>query len=414
MKFHKSFKHALNMVMHSQLRSWLTILGIVIGVAAVISIMSLGTGLQNEVNSRLSGQGEDILTITAGASRAGGFGGFEGRPDGGGATATEEEIVLERTDLQALKGLGDVKLVDTQIRGSADAYYLAKQGSITVIGVDPSVWSQITTSTLSDGRMLGPTDTYVIVIGGRLASGFFGQNLGVNQQITIEGKAFRIVGILDDESTTAYMPIANAYDVLTDKERDIYDSFIVKIADVDALNQTMNDIKERLMIVRHDQPGKPTFSMSSNKERQEQMAQVTSSMTSFLTAIAAVALLVGAVGVANTMFTSVLERTKEIGVMKAVGARNGDIMMIFLLNACIIGLIGGILGIALGYLFSGLLPTLMGSSGGILGRFGAGSVITLQSVMLALGISLGIGTISGIIPAYKASKLKPVDALRYE
>jgi putative ABC transport system permease protein len=176
----------------------------------------------------------------------------------------------------------------------------------------------------------------------------------------------------------------------------------------------MNDIKERLMIVRHDQPGKPTFSMSSNKERQEQMAQVTSSMTSFLTAIAAVALLVGAVGVANTMFTSVLERTKEIGVMKAVGARNGDIMMIFLLNACIIGLIGGILGIALGYLFSGLLPTLMGSSGGILGRFGAGSVITMQSVMLALGISLGIGTISGIIPAYKASKLKPVDALRYE
>ena len=148
---------------------------------------------------------------------------------------------------------------------------------------------------------------------------------------------------------------------------------------------------------------------------QEQRAEMMSSMTTFLTAIAAVALLVGAVGIANTMFTSVLEKTKEIGIMKAIGARNNDILTIFLLNAALIGLIGGILGIVFGFLLSGFLPALMGESGGIMSRMGsAGSVISLSSVFLALGMSVFIGIVSGVVPAYQASRLKPVDALRYE
>ncbi|MBN1793088.1 ABC transporter permease [Candidatus Woesearchaeota archaeon] len=415
MKFIKAFKYAFNMVMHSRLRSWLTILGIVIGVAAVISIVSIGNALKSEVTSQLGQLGGDLLTLRAGASRAGGFAGPGGFDSGGSASASKEEIVIDKTDVQVLKGISGIKLIATEISGRADAYYVAEKGSTTVTGVDPAVWSQITTSTIRDGRMLGPADTNVIVVGGRFADSFFSKQLGVNHMVTIEDRLFRIVGILDDSSSNIYMPITQAYTVLTDKTKDVYDQVIIKVKDEDELNQTMDDINYKLKIARHVISGKLDFTLTSNKERQAQRTSMLASLTTFLTAIAAVALLVGAVGVANTMFTSVLEKTKEIGIMKAIGARNKDIMIIFLLNAALIGLIGGIIGIIIGTLLSGILPSIISGTGGMFGRFGSlGSIVSLSSVLMAIGISLIIGMGAGAIPAYQASKLKPVDALRYE
>jgi len=402
------------MVLHSKLRSWLTIVGIVIGVAAIIAIVSIGEGLQQQVASQLSELDGDVLTISPGASRGSRFGWGHGR-GGGSSSATDEEVVLDRTDLQALKGLTDIKVIDTNIRGNADVYYLSKQGSVSVTGVDPAVWAQVSTRDLTAGRLLGPADTNVIVIGGRLADGFFDSNLGVNQMITIEEKPYRIVGILDDTSTSVYMPIQSAYDILDDKERNVYDTFVVKIKNEDELDLAMANIDKKLKIIRHVSERDKDFTISSNRAQQERRAEITGSMTVFLTAIAAVALLVGAVGIANTMFTSVLEKTKQIGIMKAIGARNKDIMIIFLLNAALIGLIGGILGVLLGYLLSSALPALMSGGGGITGRFAsAGSIITMKSVVWALGLSVMVGVLSGAVPAYQASKLKPVDALRYE
>ena len=415
MKLRKSFKHALNMVLHAQVRSWLTILGIVIGVAAVISIISMGEALEQDMSSQLGELGGDLLTLTAGKSKASGFGPGRGGGGSGSASATEEEIVLDKTDVQVLKGISDIKLMDTQIKGSGDIYYVAEQGSVSITGVDPVIWSQISTVDVKEGRMLNPSDANVIVVGGKIADGFFTKNLGVNQLVTIEEKLFRIVGILDDSSTSIYMPLNNAYEVIEDKEKGVYDSIIIQVKDEEQLDQTIATIEEKLRIARHVNEKEQDFTISSNKEKQEQRAEMMSSMTTFLTAIAAVALLVGAVGIANTMFTSVLEKTKEIGIMKAIGARNNDILTIFLLNAALIGLIGGLLGIVFGYLLSGVLPALMGEAGGVMSRMGsAGSVISLNSVFLALGMSVFIGIISGVIPAYKASKLKPVDALRYE
>ena len=410
------------MVLHSKLRSWLTILGIVIGVASVIAIMSIGAGLQESVNSQLGALGNDILTVTAGFSRAGGFGGFNRGGGGGGggeggsaiATATDKQIILARTDLQAVKSLPDVLRVNTNIRGNVDAYYLAKKGSVSVTGIDPSVWSQITTKTITDGRMLGPSDTNVILIGGRIATTFFNTPVGINQQITINGRLFRIVGILNDESNNVIMPIDMAYQVLDDKTVGVYDSFEIKIKDENELDLAIANIDQKLMNIRHVTAKNKDFSISSPKEQAQRFADLSSSLTLFLTAIAAVALLVGAVGIANTMFTSVLEKTKEIGIMKAVGARNKDILTIFLLNSILIGFLGGILGVALGYILSGFVPALLGGSG-VTGRLASGgTIVTMQSVILALSISVGIGMVSGVIPAYQASKLKPVDALRYE
>jgi len=399
------------MVLHSKLRSWLTILGIVIGVAAVIAIMSISAGLQSTLGSRLGGLGADIVTVTPGFSRGGGFfGGGGDRGGGGGSQATTKTITLTRSDVQVLKGMPDILVIDTEIRGTANVSYLGKIGKVTVTGVDQSVWSKVTSTTIASGRTLDSADANVVVIGGRLSSSFFSQPVGINKMLTIGGNSYRVVGILNDESNSVYMPIQAAYPILTDHTSGEYDSLIVKIKDVNALNDTMTKMTDRLTLSRHVTPTTQDFSITSSKQIQATISSTLSALSAFLLAIAGVSLIVGAVGVANTMFTSVLEKTKEIGIMKAIGARNKDIMMIFIFNAALIGLIGGILGVFLGVILSGFMPLLTG--GTQLSR--AGSLVSGTSIVLALSVSLFVGLAAGIIPAYQGSKLKPVDALRYE
>lgn len=416
MKLRKCLKHAFEMVVHSKLRSWLTILGIVIGVASVIAIMSIGSGMQQSMSDRLGGLGGDILTLSAGFSRSermfGGGGGGPPSMGGGGSKATDEddEPTLERTDVLALRSIPDIEAIDTQISGNVDVSYLGKSGSVRLTGVDQKVWARITTAEIAEGRMLDSADQNVIVIGGRLADDYFDKPVGLNQMITIEDNVFRVVGILDDTSTSIYMPIQMAYQVIDDKENGVYDSIIIKIKNEDELEAVMEKIEKKLMLVRHVTVKNKDFSLSSSKLLQETRSEMMSSINNFLVAIAAVSLIVGAVGIANTMFTSVLEKTKEIGIMKAIGARNKDIMSIFLLNACLIGLVGGLIGVVFGVFLSGTLPALMGEVGMLRG----GTFVSLNSVILSLSVSVIIGAASGIIPAYKASRLKPVDALRYE
>ncbi len=417
MKLTKCLKHAFDMVIHSKLRSWLTIIGIVIGVAAVIAIVSIGDGLQQSLNQRLSGLGGDILTVSAGFSRGGNI--FSGRGGGGNtaggngassSSATQKEIVLNRADLQALKGSPDVALIDTNIRGSVNVSYLGKSGSVSVTGVDQKVWSQITTAKIKEGRFLDSADQNVVVIGGRLASSFFSKPIGINKMILIAGNAFRVVGILDDESNQMYMPIQMAYQVIKDKPNDIYDTIIVKIKNEDDLDNVIPRLQDKLMIERHVTDKNKDFSITSNKQQQQARLDTLNSINLFLIAIAAVSLIVGAIGIANTMFTSVLEKTKEIGIMKAIGARNKDILLIFLFNATLIGLVGGIIGILLGVLLSAAIPSLLGA----LPLGNSGTFVSTNSIIMALSVSVIVGIIAGIIPAIQASKLRPVDALRYE
>jgi putative ABC transport system permease protein len=409
MKLRKCLAHAFGMVIHSKLRSWLTIIGIVIGVAAVIAIVSLGEGMQQSINSQLNGLGGDLLTVNAGFSKGGATMGkrFTKERSSG---ATEEEVVLSRSDLQALKGLSDIALIDTNIRDNVDVEYLGKSGSVSLTGVDQKVWSEITVLTIDKGRFLGPADQNVVVIGGKLSDSYFDQPIGINKMIAIENSAFRVVGILDDQSTSIYMPIQMAYQVLGDKENEIYDSIIIKVKDENNLDEAIEKIESKLMTIRHVAAKNRDFSITSRKQQQEQKAEMMSSVSAFLIAIAAVSLIVGAVGIANTMFTSVLEKTKEIGIMKAIGARNKDILLIFIFNAGLIALVGGIIGVILGVMLSGALPMLMGGSMIMRG----GTIVSLNSVFMALGVSLTVGILAGIIPAYQGSKLKPVDALRYE
>ena len=404
-------KMGLNMLVHSKLRSWLTIIGIVIGIGSVVGILSLGDAMQEQVQSRLSEMDLTKITISPGYTKA-----SSNMPGPGGMGGTTTDVELTDTDIAALQGLNNISYIEGEISGSVPVIYAAQNATLSITGVDPQVWQYMTTLTTQSGRLLEPSDKYVAVIGSGVASGIYDQDVGVNQVITINGKAVRVVGILSEEGEgdrSIYMPIDGAVTLIDDAENGVYDSISIKAKNEDAVDSLTEDIVDKLMISRHIvSDDDRDFSVSASKSMAESVTEMTSSMTLFLSAIAAVSLLVGAVGIANTMFTSGLEKTKEIGTMKAIGAKNRDILMIFLFNSAMVGLVGGILGDILGACVSTLFPMLgLQMMGG-----GGSSSIYFAPDLMAMGLVLAvlIGVISGVVPAYRASKLKPVDALRYE
>jgi putative ABC transport system permease protein len=425
MKLKKSFQLAVNILIHSKLRSWLTILGIVIGVAAVVAIVSIGEGAQASVNARLSGLGADMITVSPGFQRAG-FGGF-GRGGEGSDTTNSKSKNLTIKDVQIIKSIPGISFIDGIISGRADMTYLAQTTSASVQGVDALAWSNMVTTELESGRYLnaGDSNALVVVLGYRLATTTFKQQLAVNRMVTIGGKQFKIVGILQQSGSglggggdnAVIMPISAARQILENKGGSYLDSISIKASSTDLVDQLTNETDAKLMLTRHVTSKTKDYSVTSAKATMQSIQSVTQTFTLFLAAIAAVSLIVGAVGIANTMFTSVMEKTREIGVMKAIGAKNIDIMAIFLLNSALVGLVGGIIGILLGAAISGILPNVLGSSfglGGLGGRGGIITVIPLSLMIEALLLSMAIGMVAGAIPAYRASKLKPVDALRYE
>ena len=398
----------LNMLVHSKLRSWLTIIGIVIGVGSVIGIISLGDSMQANVQSKLAEMDLTKISITPGYSKA--SSNMPGPPGMGGSSSTD--ATLTDKDMRTLQGLDSIQYKEGEISGSEKVKYLGQTATLSITGADPQVWKYMTTLKTTSGRLLEPADKYVAVIGSKVANEIFDHNIGINQVITINNKSVRVVGILKEEEmgddSKIYMPIDGAVDLIADAKKDVYDSITVKAKSEDQVDGLLEDIKKRLMISRHiNQEKDRDFTLSASKSMASSVTSMTSTMTLFLGAIAAVSLLVGAVGIANTMFTSVLEKTKEIGTMKAIGAKNRDILMIFLFNSGMVGLVGGILGVMLGAIVSAGLQSMMGSM-----TAGGGLSIALMVEGLLLAVSIGV--ISGVVPAYRASKLKPVDALRYE
>jgi putative ABC transport system permease protein len=415
MKLSTSLKLALNFLFHSKLRSWLTIIGIVIGVSAVVAIISIGEGMQQSVQARLGGLGADILTVTPGGGRA--MMGFRVPGGGGGGMwrmPASSMGNLTHRDVQVLKTVENVAHVQGTVSGRGEVYYLGEKATVSIEGVDAVAWKYITGSELEVGRLLGPSDSNSIVIGNRIAESTFKQPVALNRMLTIEGKSFKVVGILKegDDDGDIIMPIETARNTLEDVDEENFDSIVIKASSVDYVDHIMEDADKKLMLSRHVTEREKDYSISSAKAMQESVSDVTQTMTLFLGAIAAVSLVVGAVGIANTMFASVLEKTKEIGVMKAIGARNRDIMVIFLLDSALVGLVGGLLGIALGVAISLLLPFLGMGFMGPGGRMT--TAVTPQLLLFVLLLSTGIGVLAGIVPTYRASKFQPVDALRYE
>ena len=420
MKLSKCTTLALNILLHSKLRSWLTIIGIVIGVAAVVAIVSIGEGLQQNVQNRLGGLGADILTIAPGGQRAsGGFRGFNPAQQQTTNTISTTAKNLTQRDIQTLRLIEGITLIHGTVTARGEAYYLSEKSTVSIEGIDPLIWKDITTAQLEQGRFLGSADYAMVVVGARIAKNTFKQPLALNRMIDIEKKPFKIVGILKEtgaggEDNKVFMPLRAARDTFETIGNEKIDTITLKAAHVDDVDRIMNETDQKLMIARHLTDKKKDYTIRSAKQTQENIASITQTISLFLGAIAAVSLIVGAVGIANTLFTSVLEKTKEIGIMKAIGAQNKDILLIFLLNAGFVGMTGGILGILLGSVVSLLIPRL-----GIrlIGPGGGGQMITVLSprlLIFSLLLAILIGMLAGAVPAYRASKLKPVDALRYE
>ena len=215
MKFNDIIRFSLNNLMHRGLRSWLTVFGVVIGVAAVVAITSIGAGTQQAISSQLGGLGANIISVSPGGGRAFGFGG----PEGERATTTKTQNLTVK-DIQTIKSVSGVQYVDGIVSGRVDVSYLTQTASLSVQGIDPLAWKQMTTSQLALGRYLNPSDGNVIVIGYSIANSVFKQPLLINTQISIGGKPFKIVGILQQSGgfggtdNTIVMPIGSARTVV--------------------------------------------------------------------------------------------------------------------------------------------------------------------------------------------------------
>lgn len=420
-----SFKLSANSILHRQLRSWLTLLGIVIGVAAVVSIISIGEGAQASVTERLSGLGADSITVSPGFSRAGGFmGAFRGGKPGGGngtVSSTVDTPTLTKRDVIMIKGNSNVEYVTENVSGKGELVFLAEQTNASIQGVNPLTWKETSNLELASGRYLSASDSTAVVIGYRIANEIFKQPITLGRRLTIEDKPFTVVGILEESGSsfggsgsdsTVYMSYKSAWDV-TDVEKDTFSSIQIQVFDSELAEQTTEELTQTLRLSRKVTEKDQDFSITSMQAVQEQVNETTQTLTLFLGAIAAISLLVGAVGVANSMFTSVLEKTREIGILKALGSTNNEILILFMIESGLFGFVGGLIGVSLGVIVS------IGLGGmGILSmpmmRGGMTTLVSPQLIIIAIVLSTVIGIVSGVMPARAASKLKPVEALRYE
>lgn len=425
MNFTAAFRLATNILTHAKLRSWLTIVGIVIGVAAVILIIGIGQGAQASLQSRLGGLGTNQITISPGMERAAGPGGafrdhVMGNDNNAATTRTSKaQKNLTSRDVNVLSALPNIKLAMGLFTGRQTATFQGQNATVQIRGIDAIKWKTITTSTILQGNYLQPKDYVGVIVGNRIATNVFkNPPLAINSKIVINDIELKVIGILNPSvgfgsgDDNAVIMLEKTARQVMDNKKDDYNS--ITIIPYDGLDTgiIVNDTTLKLQLFRGETDKTQTFSVTSAAATAQTIQDTLSNLTLFLTAIAVISLIVGAIGIANTMFTAVLEKTKDIGIMKAVGVTDADVLLVFLINASLVGLTGGIIGVTLGLIAVDTLGRISinipGSGGGIQ------AIVPLSLILEMLAFSVIIGAIAGLIPAYNASKLKPAVALKYE
>lgn len=417
MKFIDYLKFALNNLTTRGLRSWLTVIGVVIGVAAIVAIVSIGQGMQEVISMQMGALGSDQVYVMAGSTFSGGM--FEAAESG----------ELDERDLKVIKSVEGVIAASPDIMGFADVTYGRDTSHLYVMGVDEN-WEIVRGATIGieSGRFLAKGDRGVAVLGYKVAKEAFDKEVYVGSQIKIENKSYNVIGILKEfggftgsgEDTSVYLSLEDAEQYAGGFGTKKYYAIEIKV-EQERTDEIAEKIKEKLLISRQVTEDKMDFTVYTPKMITETVLNILNTINLFLYGIAAISLIVGAVGIANTMFTSVLERTRQIGVLKSVGMTNKEVLNLFLIEAGLIGLVGGILGIFVGLIISGTIGQiaaffLKGTSTSIMGSAGTTSMVSItpQLIIFALLFSVIIGVVSGIWPAKRASKLEPVVALRYE
>ncbi|MEM4625453.1 MAG: ABC transporter permease [Candidatus Pacearchaeota archaeon] len=399
------FLLALKNLKHRGIRSWLTMLGIFIGIASVVSLISLGNGLQTAITSQFNAISTDTLVLQNSGTGLG--------PPG--STAVRK---LNSNDVKIIKSVSGVREVIPRLIRIAkvehnrvlDFSYIAnipeKEEQAEIIYSSAKI-------EIKEGRLLKADDRKKVVLGDSIASNNkFGKEIRVGSKIKIQDTEFEVVGILKRASSfqinsVILMPEKDMKEILD--IRDEIDIIIIKIEDKNKAEEIAREITRKIREDRNQKEGEEDFSLRTPLQSIESVNRILNIVNLIVVSIAAISLLVGGIGITNTMYTSVLERTKEIGIMKAIGAQNKDILLIFLIEAGLLGLVGGIVGVVIGLSIAIGIAEITNS---IFGNIILEVTVSFPLIIFAILFSLIVGTISGLMPAIQASRLKPVEALR--
>ena len=406
MNFIESIRISLRALQANKLRSALTMLGMIIGVAAVIAMVGIGNGATASITSQIQGLGSNLLTISSGQSNTGGVRG------GDGSLTT-----LTMTDVAKIQAVGSaVKAVAPVSSTNAQVVMDSGNTSTTITGTTQD-YQIIKNVTLTSGRFITQEDVdssaRVVVLGPTVITNLMGDASAsvIGKIIKINNVPFQVIGVTTATGSTGFQssddmitaPISTVQERLIGKKT--LRNILVSASSAELMQTAQDEITAALHQAHKIQTDKADdFTVQNQADMLATMTGVTQTLTMLLGGIAGISLLVGGIGIMNIMLVSVTERTREIGIRKAIGAKSMDILLQFLIEAVVLSVLGGGIGIALGYGGSSLAGTILKMS----------TSISMTSVLVAFGFSAAIGIIFGVFPARKAASMDPIDALRYE
>ena len=415
MKIIRYFRVALESILANKLRASLTMLGIIIGVAAVLTTMGIGSGAAASITSQIESQGTNLLTISAGSSRGGGGGATSGNSATTTLTMGDAETLANQTLHPELAMVApEYSSSTTFVNGDLDS-------TQQVIGTTP-IYATVRNLTVENGRFFTQEEvdnsSAVIVLGSTLASDLFENTDPVGQTVRVANQPFQVIGVLKSSGgagfgsndNRAFAPISVAQGRLFNapRYRGTYtiSSMSIKGTDKNQMDLAQTRIEQTLRL-RHGlgEEDANDFTISNQASLLETANSIAATLSLFLGAIGGISLLVGGIGIMNIMLVSVTERTREIGLRKALGAHDNDILLQFVIEALVLCTLGGLIGIGISYGISAIV-----AASGISFQV----VISANALLLALGVSSGSGLIFGLYPAIRATRLDPIEALRYE
>ena len=386
-------------------RSGLTILGIVIGIGSVIAMVSIGQGAAGQIQSSIEGLGSNLLIVMPGIIQPG-----RGIVSSGRGSAQ----TLVNDDIEVLRQISGVAYISPEVQRRFQIVATGNNTNSTIIGVSPE-YAMVRNVSVADGSFITEANLRsmgrVAVLGPTVAQDLFGEgNDPVGKTIRINRVNFKVIGVLQSKGSagffnpddTVFVPLSAMQKILTGE--DSLSTIAISVESKNLMPQVQEEATALLIAKHRVDPQNPDFSIVSQADILGTLTQVTDTFTIFLAAVAGISLIVGGIGIMNMMLTTVTERTREIGLRKAIGAKKKDISMQFLAEAVMLTFLGGAAGVALGWVISMLVASFAGIS----------TQVSLQSVILAFGVSATIGIVFGYYPARRAASLNPIEALRYE